>query len=228
MEQLGELCLLPRHNEVKEAKLTALEDRKKLVRVIWDIHTCPLLDAHNKKVYDFNMFRQLINRGLKTVDSNLEAEEMMFAAGYPEDFENNQLSSDFLSSQGVNFVFCPRRKSVCRKKRTCEDTRKTGPGLFLTLQEHLLGNAVDHGPGITLLISADVDFIEAVDYLRLRGSAILLAVSENSLRKTFCDHGHYTWFWKNLRLGGRATYQCDDFQTIDPDIIQYECTVCLH
>ncbi|VVB12729.1 unnamed protein product [Arabis nemorensis] len=209
---LGSLHL--RESNKRFKKITTHEERETTVRVIWDVNTCPLRDEGNGFVYDPKSFKENISKALHHLSPKLRVEEKMFAAGV---FSAGD-SATF--GQVSTIVKCDHRFYVCSgcKGKEGAFTPKTTPEVFTTLQEHLLGDAIDRdSPGIVLLISSDSDFIPTVDFLRENKFVILLAQQEakapnrlnNCLNKDFRNHCHYTYLWKNLRVGNPPSYQCD-------------------
>lgn len=189
----------------KDKKVTCDEDRQTIVRVVWDINTCPLRDNDNNNVYDVDQMPNFINKALKHLHPNLKVENPMFAAGDVKllHFGDYEKLKKFFTIQ-----HCDSRSFRCKDCKTkMNPPTKTTDEVLMTLQNHLLEDAIDRGsPGIVLLISADFDFAGSLDYLRDNGFIVLLAQAENS-NPNFPDHSNYTYIWKNMRLGDAPTYQ---------------------
>ncbi|ESQ29164.1 hypothetical protein EUTSA_v10023621mg [Eutrema salsugineum] len=214
---LGDISLLSHHKERQKKKeaITA-EDRQTKVQLIWDFNTAPLRDIYNGNEYDVSQFIHSINRGLRHVNDNLRVdEETTFAAGDTDLLKPSDLLS--IKSLFKEVVHCKDRDYLCKP---CRDSAaappvKTTDEVMFTLQEKLLGDAILRGsPGVILLISADYDFHPSLDYLRRDNFIILLAQADDS-HLDYRNHGHYTFIWKNLRVGEPPTYECTNFKAID-------------
>ncbi|VVB12121.1 unnamed protein product [Arabis nemorensis] len=190
---LGAIKRPDAYQSSKERKMPTHEQRQKTVRVVWDLNTTPLHDAHNNYTYDAKNLRDSINQGLRQISPNLEVEPKMFAVC----FRRSEAFSRFFHCQ----------KKLCKM---AGHSAKQNPEVFTGVQEQVLGDVIEReSPGIILLISADSDFIPALKFLREHGFVVLLAQAEDS-GDDFRNEAHYTdvglfCFVISLRMFSKAS-----------------------